>query len=612
MFFLYPFGFIILLYIISDILLKKVKIDKFEKPIFSLGLLVLTLNYFYFNFNFNLITIFYIFIFLSILCLIFFLFKKKLATINKKNIIITFIIIFPIAVIGNLYGEQFFVFRGNIYDHFIYLSSGLAFNSYSHSELVAFKENFPTNLDNEFYLKHILHVIYYRPSVQLFLGFLSNIKFLDIIYVSYVFKIITTILVSFSSIRFFFKLTKDLNYSFFLSLGFIFGFFYFYNFEIDAFSLIFFLPFIFLLLSYLIDISENLEKKNYILFFKIGFVSALSFIIYPNGAVIIFLPVFIYVIFLIKFPKNKKNYLLNLFLSGIVFSILIMPTYKSTIMYLIESEIPVGLKHKVDYWGYYGAFIFGKDNPIHDPIIIKEIKKIWIETNSIISVLPKLIEINFERNFFFIINIIPSIFGFYHFTTSGNYFMFNYFLIILLIYLNFILIRRIYKNSIIILLSKKKFYIFLKISLIFFIIFFTYLIYNNQVWSAIKLYFMLGPIFYILICFEFFKKDIKLNNKFFLILLMLLPVYKYSEFNNGIGKLDSFPSIIKKESKYDIKWNINRNDVKNCRNIEYNLSDKFHKIYSSLIVKNVDLSNNNNIHNCILEISNGKFVILKN
>ena len=607
MIFFFPFFFILSLYIISDISFKKLEIDHFEKPIFTLGILVLILNYFYFNLNIGLDKIFLIFIFTTIITSLIFFLKKKINKNLKKILIISLLIIFPLATIGTVYGEQFFIFRGNIYDNFVYLSSGLAFKSYSHSELIKIKNNFPTSLENEFYLKHILNVIYYRPSVQLFLGLLSNIKLIDVIHVSYYFKIITTVLVSFGSIRFFSKLTNNLNYSIFLSLGFVFSFFYFYNFEIDAFSLIFFTPFVFLIFSYLIELSKNLENQNYIFFLKIGFTCAISFIIYPNGAAIIFIPIFLYLIYLIIYSKNKKKFLKNIFFSGILFTILIIPTYKTTLLYLIESEIPVGLNHKVDFWGYYGAFIFGKDNPIHDPIIVNEIKKIWVENNSIKDVLPKIILLNIENNSLFLINIIPSIFGFYHLSTSESYGLWNYLLIILLLYLNIILTKKIYKNFLYIFKSKNKFNIFLKINLIFFISFFSYLIYNNQLWSAIKLYFILSPIFYILICFEFNHNNIKFSNRLLIILLMLLPIYKYSEFNYGIGKLDSFPSIIKKDSKSATKWNIDRETLKKCKYLKYNLDDKFHKIYSSLIFKHLDLNNNNNI--CLIEILNGEFII---
>ena len=76
----------------------------------------------------------------------------------------------------------------------------------------------------------------------------------------------------------------------------------------------------------------------------------------------------------------------------------------------MKKKYLVGLKHKVDFWGYYGAFIFGKDNPIHNAAIVTEIKQLWLDNKSLFKVIPKIIKINLENNPFFIINIIPSIF----------------------------------------------------------------------------------------------------------------------------------------------------------------------------------------------------------
>ena len=108
-------------------------------------------------------------------------------------------------------------------------------------------------------------------------------------------------------------------------------------------------------------------------------------------------------------------------------------------MYLIDSEIPIGLKHKNDFWGYYGAFILGKDNPIHNLNIVNEIKNVWITNNSITDVLPKIIKINLDDNYFFPLNLIPSIFGFYHLSTSKDYGIINSILLIILVYLNYLL-----------------------------------------------------------------------------------------------------------------------------------------------------------------------------
>ena len=218
-------------------------------------------------------------------------------------------------------------------------------------------------------------------------------------------------------------------------------------------------------------------------------------------------------------------------------------------MYLIDSEIPIGLKHKNDFWGYYGAFILGKDNPIHNLNIVNEIKNVWITNNSITDVLPKIIKINLDDNYFFPLNLISSIFGFYHLSTSKDYGIINSILLIILVYLNYTIIKRPIKNYISIVNSRTNFSFYLNINLLFFSIFFIYLVLNNLLWSSIKLYFILSPIIFIFLCIDHSKNPLKLNKKFIVILLAILPIYKYSTFNSGIGRLDSFPSIIKKRYK---------------------------------------------------------------
>ena len=79
------------------------------------------------------------------------------------------------------------------------------------------------------------------------------------------------------------------------------------------------------------------------------------------------------------------------------------------------------------------------------------------------------------------------------------------------------------------------------------------------------------------------KDKLMITKKYILFLLMLLPIYKYSQFNNGIGVLDTFPSVINKDSKILTKWSIDRSKLYKCNSLKYDLNDKFHKIYISLL-----------------------------
>ena len=141
--FLFPTIFIISLFLLPNFLNKFLKIDNFEKPIYGLGLLLLILNYFYFNLNISIKNIFIVYLILTFIGIISIFFQFKYFNKNFKIILILlFSILLPLTFIGYLYGEQFYVFRGNIYDHFVYLSTGLTFNSFKYSELINFKINF--------------------------------------------------------------------------------------------------------------------------------------------------------------------------------------------------------------------------------------------------------------------------------------------------------------------------------------------------------------------------------------------------------------------------------------------------------------------------------------
>ena len=51
------------------------------------------------------------------------------------------------------------------------------------------------------------------------------------------------------------------------------------------------------------------------------------------------------------------------------------------------------------------------------------------------------------------------------------------------------------------------------------------------------------------------------------------------------------------------------NKLKKCKNIDFDLNDKFHKIYVSLIFKNMNLDYDG--VDCKIKLSNGKFEIRK-
>ena len=592
------------LYFIGNAISKNFNLNLVEKPIFAVGFIIIYLNYFYFLFNISIIYLFYILCMIIALSIIYTLItNKKIFNQLKKLSYYIFIIIILFQILFSIYGEQHYVFRGNQQDAFTYLSTGLLFFKNTYTEIL----NLPPIDSQQFYEKHVSEITNYRPSVGLLLATLNNIKFVDIFVIGFVFKIICTLLTLMSCLSLFAIFEKRESYNLILSYCFILSLFYFYNFEIDALSLILSLPFLILIIKYSTELINNILKFNWIFFLKYIFLWACFFIIYPNGGAIIMPPITVLIIYyLIKNKLNFSTYK-NLFFCIIIFLLIIAPTYKSSIIYL-HQEIIVGLFHDPDFWGYYGAFIFGKDNPIHDLETVSQIKEMWLNNTSVYELFKSIININIEKgNNFFYLNIIPSTLGFFHFSTSSKYGSLNILLILILIFLNFILIKRLIFNSIYVFINKNSLSLIIRIFLIYFILFFLFLIWKLNFWSAIKLYFILSPIFFILVVFNFSKKSIKPIYNFILILLMLLPFYKYSEFNYGIGKLDSFPSIIKKKNKVMVNWKIDREKLSKCKNLEYDIDDRYKKIYISLIFDSINKKND--ILNCRINENNKMFDI---
>tara|TARA_B100000900_G_C20408045_1_gene645654 strand:- start:129 stop:518 length:390 start_codon:yes stop_codon:yes gene_type:complete len=113
-------------------------------------------------------------------------------------------------------------------------------------------------------------------------------------------------------------------------------------------------------------------------------------------------------------------------------------------------------------------------------------------------------------------------------------------------------------------------------------------------------------------------KVIKLN-KIYIILLLLFPIYKYSDFNHGIGRYDTFPSIISPYYKKDIKWEFKNKNYLNCNKIFIDNDDPIINGYLSIHLKylgfNYDRFNsykyngkNNKIYKyCTIELSEKKF-----
>ena len=114
------------------------------------------------------------------------------------------------------------------------------------------------------------------------------------------------------------------------------------------------------------------------------------------------------------------------------------------------------------------------------------------------------------------------------------------------------------------------------------------------------------------------KKNVNLSINYPIIfLLILFPIYKYTSSNSGIGKLDSFPSIMHPKMKKSFEWKLEEKDLIKCSYIVVKIDDYFKKSY--LLLKfskqqiNSNLTNNKDINlenKCYLIEENNKFKIL--
>ena len=161
-------------------------------------------------------------------------------------------------------------------------------------------------------------------------------------------------------------------------------------------------------------------------------------------------------------------------------------------------------------------------------------------------------------------------------------------MLLLSIYLVFIIFRNV-KN---VLSFNDDFSILIKSSFLIILTFFLILINNFQIWSIIKLYFYFS-IFYFLFIILFLEhknKYLKFRINYpILMLIIIFPLYKFSNFNDGILRYDSFPSIMNVDSKKTVNWHFDVKKFEKCKYIQLDFNkskiDNFKILYLSINLK---------------------------
>ena len=625
LYFLYLFFLINIFNCAGNCVLKylKYKYDFFISTLIGLSFLIIFLNFFYFELNLKITDIFKI-VCISQLLIMFFSYKSLLGNLNKSylDIFLIFISIIIFTTIAIIYGHQFYVFRGNHHDSSFYVGTAVVIEKYKYSELLSSINLSNSSLGN--FLGTLATHIYERPGAALLLSFFILPHFLDVHLLTFIFK---SFLISFSGLAFLrfislFYLLNIIN-KIILYFFFTFSFWSLYIFEIDALSQLVFYPFFIAAIFFLFDVIDKNEiNKKKILLLTI--ILSAAFIIYPQQIIILFLLIFVFLLIKLRFTNLinifKKNSRL-LLLCFFIFFIFTISHYEATYGDF-KATIRIATAN-TDWWGYYGSFILGRESIVLDREVVEYIKKFYETNNNFFLTIQEIFYQNYNRGFFFIpTNIFVSFIGLYYLTPGHGLNFINSFLFLFSIYLIFFVYKNIFRNIVTILKFKNNNNIraiFLSFLISFFIIF-LFNLFNYGYWQMVKLYFFLSFLIIILIIFKFnsINKKIFVKLNYYLVILFLFfPFYKYSEFNHGIGRQDSFPSIIKIDLKKNFSWELDINSIKKCKLIKLNLEnfDTFsHRyIYSKLFFYDIKISHSSfDLSDCEIKKGKDKFALISN
>jgi len=587
-------------------ILQFFSLDKYNKISTVLGLSFIIffsyLFFFFFYLNVNVIAVIFIIFFIISLFFNIYYFRSNFFLVNLTNAKLSVPIVLLFGIIAIIYGQQFYVFRGNYWDYFYYIKQALIICSNNFGDYI-FTKNSNSNLLDGYTYKVLsnnsaLHqnlinffnfnFIYRYPGLDLLLSFFLKLKFLDIFQSVYSFNVLLISLIA-TAFNFIFSQISKKKEFYYSSIICSLSFWSLYIFEIHALRHLCSLSLFIAGIGLLCDLSKNIIDKNVKYFLVLAFLEASIFLIYPELFAFNILFVLIYLLILIRkkiiFFNNYKIILVGL-LFLVIFS---FPGYKSNFLYTID-HIRFTKYSLVDYWGYYGSFILGRENLVSDPEFTRTLQSQISTNHNSFYLLNYIIHSHLSNGYeSILINILPSFFGLYFLT----YPTVNYFYFILILTLTFYLINNVKKNIFFIFKYQNNFTIILTSMFCVWVFFSIILLLTNNYWGLIKLYFYFFILFLFIAFFKFKKEKnffyLKPNKKL-LFLLLLFPIYKYSVNNNGIGRLDSFPSIINQKLKNNFSWDLNVAKVNSCNNIiitstlDFNKENSIKFIYLKLLL----------------------------
>ena len=170
--------FIVFLTSLGFFVLNVIKLKEYNKisSLLGLSIFIFFTNIFYFFFNFSIGIISIIFILLFFFSFYFNLKNSndEFFIVNKSNFLLSVPVISFLLLLALIYGEQFYIFRGNYWDYFYYIKQALLISDNNFKNLTlnshGLEESVTGVLDDNFN--------YEAPSVSLVLSFFLIAKFL--------------------------------------------------------------------------------------------------------------------------------------------------------------------------------------------------------------------------------------------------------------------------------------------------------------------------------------------------------------------------------------------------------------------------------------------------
>lgn len=502
------------------------------------------------------------------------------------------ILILP-AIIG---GEQYYVFRGNWWDHFMYLSTGYGFSNYQLSSILELNNTSILSNDLLVYVKDQYN---FRPSVLLlfslflskgsgdifFRGFLYNSAFLAAVYPPL--KMIFRLINSRYNLR-----------SWLLSLlpvGFIAGFWGQYIFDIQSwgqlasYSLL--LSFI---ASYLILLDRwhtsggGITSTPPLIPYSVSILLfAGSWFIYPENALLHLVmlasasTVWLYLSHL-HAKWRTIVWLTALPLFSLLFAV---PNYETTIGFIIP-QTSEGLTRAQNYWSYFDTYLTGIDTDFQE--LVSLVTQTIKNTFPFQSLLHSFWHIPFYG--------IVSFFGFYFITPQSTSALLYYPWLLLVIAFSIAISAAFSRNLFITFREVPTPILFIRLSCMTGLMLTGYLAARGLFWSAGKALSFTSPYLYILLLLplvycppisdkgplKYMAVAVAYSALVFSLGFGIVRVYASLD-EHGIGYYRNYPSIQGKEHKIDVLWKLDIEQARGCSGVDLNLvSNPFFQHYAKL------------------------------